>query len=551
MIAVRQRGYDYIVVGAGAAGCIVAARLSEDSGAQVLLIEAGSSDNSLLIKIPLLTFMASATPDRNWSFETEPIPALHNRRQVWNQGRVVGGSSSINGMIYLRGHPSEYDAWGCEGWTFRELLPLYKRLESSSRGESEWHGGHGPMAIRPSNLDPPICGAFLEAARAAGYPLIDDINAGESEGFYRYDCNIDGGVRASAARAYLRPARGRENLTIIENTVVLRVLFQGARAIGVETLCNGVRQSIFTDGEVILCGGALNSPTLLLASGIGPADHLREVGVNVVLNAPEVGGNLQNHVAYFLPYYCTAPVTAYRYMSPMAGLGALVDYAFSRTGPLAESFASIGGNIRSDPDADFADMIIGLLPSLMQRASGSTLHWWDLLPKEHGCTVLVGLGRPYSRGKIRLRSNKPGDTPCIYPDYFSDERDMAAVKNAVVQMRRLMRMDEIARYIDSSRGAACQPNDPQAIEESIRATAGTFSHPNGTCRMGPDARAVVDTRLRVNGVEGLRVADNSIIPRALNAFVHAPALLIGEKASAMIREERSGACKATIAEKAA
>jgi choline dehydrogenase len=532
-----DQGYDYVIVGAGAAGCVLAARLSEGSAARVLLVESGGSDKGWVTRIPLLTYIASATASRNWSFVTEPIPALHGRRQTWNQGRLIGGSSSINGMIYMRGSPKEYDDWqraGCEGWAFDELLSYFKKSEGNSRGEGPWHGGSGPVKVRPSNLNLPICDAFLEAVQGAGFPVVEDLNAGVSEGFGRFDCNIDNGIRMSSARAYLHPAYKRENLTVLENASARRVIIRNGRAAGVEVLYHGERRIFHAAEEVILCGGALNSPVLLMASGIGPADHLAEMGIPILVDSSEVGGNLRNHAAYFQQYHCTARVTAHSYLSPLSGAKACFDYAYRRTGPFAESFSGIGGFIRSDASVEFSDTIVVMVPSLLNRPNGNQLRWRDLLPRENGFFAAISLGRPHSVGRIRLRSGIPGDAPRIFPNYFDDARDMAALVKSVQSVRRAMQRDCIARYIDV-RGDQNNFSDAvDAIEQSIRATAGSLSHPGGTCRMGSDALAVVDPQLRVNGIAGLRVADNSIMPQALNACPHAAALMIGEKASALI-----------------
>ncbi len=538
------QGYDYIVVGAGAAGCVVAARLSEDPSARVLLLEAGAADDSLSTTIPLLTFMASADAKRNWSFETEPIPELNGRRQVWSQGRGLGGSSSINGMIYMRGHPREYDAWNCPGWSWAELEPHFKRSEGNSRGEGPWHGGDGPLKVRPSRLDLPICDAFIAALADDGCPAVEDLNAGVEEGVGRFDCNIDDGVRMGARRAYLTPAQNRANLTVQRDALALRIRFDGTRAVAVETLCGGDRRDFHAEREIILCGGALNSPSLLLASGVGPAAHLAEVGVEMVADAPEVGENLRNHPAHFDQYLCDAPVTAYSYMSPLAAMGAGASYLFARKGPLAEGFSTVGGFLRSDPSLEFADTIVVMIPSLLQRAAGASPRWWDLLPKRNGFMVATALGRTHGAGRLRLRSADPTAAPSIYPEFFNDPRDMSALVHSVQRVRRALRNDPIARYITNPPPPGF--DDEAAIETSIRGTAGSLSHPSGTCRLGADARAVVDLELRVNGVEGLRVADNSVMPNALNACTHAPAIMIGEKAASLIAGNRAGSARALV-----
>lgn len=527
-----------IVVGAGAAGCVIAGRLSELRDKTILLLEEGALEESLVTAIPLLTFMAGASADRNWNFNTEGIPALGGRRQIWNQGRGIGGSSSINGMVYMRGHSKEYDRWagaGCPGWSFDDLLPYFKKSESNSRGSGVWHGGDGPMRVRPSRLSLPICDAFLEAVAGVGYPVVEDLNAGVEEGFGRYDCNIAGGIRMSAAQAYLRPARGRDNLTVIKRARALRVRIEGHRATGVEVLQQGERRFFRAKAEVVVCGGAINSPALLMASGVGPADHLAEVGIEPRVDSPQLGENLRNHPAYFQQYHCTSPVTAHAYLSPLKAARACIEYVSKRTGPIGESFSSIGGFMRSDASLELPDTIVVMVPSLVQRVSRGEPRWRDWLPKENGFLVSVALGRPHSVGRIRVNSGSPGEAPKIFPNYFDDPRDLSALARSVQTMRRAMQRDCILRHLDTSREREAFTTDLSRIETEIRASAGSLSHPSGTCGMGSNPSATVDLELRVKGVMGLRVADNSVIPEPLNACTHAVALMIGEKASELIK----------------
>jgi choline dehydrogenase len=530
--------FDYIVVGAGTAGCILAARLSEDPAVCVLLLEAGGSDHGVLTRIPLLTFLASASARRNWQFTTEPVPALDARRQEWSQGRIVGGSGSVNGMIYLRGSPAEYDAWeqaGCTGWSYKKLLPYFKRLESDSRGAGPWHGGSGPIKVRPCEFNLPICDAFLDAARASGYSTVDDLNAGVSEGFGRLDCNIDRGVRMSSARAYLRPSLTRKNLTVLTQTTVLRLVIEKGRANGVEVLRRGNTVIYAAAREIVLCAGALNTPALLMRSGIGPAPHLSDVGVPVLIDSPQVGSNLRNHPVYMQRVPCSQAVTGYSYLSAGGVAQMFYDYARRRAGPVAQSVSAVGGFLRSNASLKLADTLLVMIPFLMRSPKGSRPKWSDVIPTEQGFVVAVSLGRPLSTGQVRLRSAMPGDKARIFPNYFDDARDMTALVNSVQALRRIMQDTHIADYLDRKRDAAGFSEDATMIERSIRATAGSLSHPTGTCRMGSDSLAVVDPKLRVNGVVGLRVADNSIMPEALNAGTQAAALMIGEKASDLIR----------------
>ena len=530
---------DYLVIGAGAAGCAVAGRLSENPANRVVLIEAGGGNAHPLTKVPGTAFLAGVSPKRNWNFRTEPIPALDGRRMDWNQGRLVGGSSSINGMIYMRGHSREYDQWaqmGCTGWSFDDVLPFFRKGETNARGADRWHGDGGPVRIRPSGTSLPICDAFLAAVAAAGMPVVDDMNADVAEGFGRYDINVHHGRRVSSAVAYLTPARRRTNFALVKDALALRVTIAAGRATGAEIFQRGKRRIIRAAREVILCGGAINSPQLLLLSGIGPARELEATGIPVVLDAPEVGKNLANHPAYSLLYACNRPVTAYAYMHPPRAAWIALRYLLGAGGPLGESYVAQGGVFRTDPALEIGDSIVVMAPALVTRGKAKAA-MWDLFPDRHGFAVSVSLGRPRSRGEIRLRSADPTQHPMIFPNYLADRDDVRALVRAVQMVRHMMREAPIAGMIEQELQPGAIGDDETAVEAEIRARTGSYSHPMGTCRMGPDSRAVVDPRLRVLGIAGLRVADTSIMPAPLNACTHGPALMIGEKAAALIAED--------------
>jgi choline dehydrogenase len=534
------RAWDYVVIGAGAAGCVVAGRLSQTMPeARVALIEAGGARLELATKVPGTAFIASTSARRNWNFETEPVPALNGRKLSWFQGRILGGSGSINGMLYLRGHSLEYDQWaqlGCHGWSFEHVLPYFKKAETNTRGANEWHGDSGPITVKQSQLELPICEAFLAAAGEAGFPLVDDLNADTAEGFGRIDTNIANGRRASTAVAYVHPARRRGNLELLSDTIAARILIEGNRARGVEIVKNGLRETIWAEREIILCGGTVNSPQLLMLSGIGPADHLSHLDIPVMIDAPEIGRNLQNHPSYALRFACSQPVTAYKYLNPRAALGIGLRYAITHRGSLAESYVATGGYMRSDPAPAVSDTIVVMIPALVARG-GVGFRLTDLFPERHGFTVMVGSGRPLSRGHILLRSSDPTAHPRIFPEYFSEPEDLRALARSVRRMRDMMREPAIRDLIEAELTPGPISNQQAATEEDIRARAATFFHPSGTCRMGSDPTAVVDPRLRVFGLQGLRVADASIMPAALNACTHAPTIMIGEKAAAMITED--------------
>jgi choline dehydrogenase len=532
---------DYLVIGSGAAGSVVAARLSENPGVTVTLLEAGGRNDSLLLRLPGLGFAVANHPKYNWGFKADPVPGMENRELNWLQGRVLGGSSSINGMIYTRGHPREYDIWrqmGCAGWAFDDVLPYFKRSEANERGAGPWHGGDGPVKVRRARPELPICDAFLEAAAQEGFPILEDMNVEVGDGFGFYDINVGDGRRMSAATAYLEPAAARSNLTVLVNALALRVTVDGARATGVDAQIDGQRVHIAVDREIIISAGAIKTPQILMLSGIGPADHLATHGIPVTHDAPNVGANLQNHVCYRPQYLCSAPVSASRHLRPLDALAAGARYVFSRTGPLAESYAVAGGYFRTDPALEVPDAQVVLLSALgPTNAGGATFRIRDLLPDQHGFGMTVYQGSPFSRGSVTLRSADPLEQPRIMANYFADPRDMAVLLKAVNRMRGMMQRPAIDKYISRELLPGDAVADDGALEADIRRNGATAYHQCGTCGMGPSEVSVVDAELRVRGIDGLRIADTSIIPRIPNAALHAPALMIGEKAAAIIKGE--------------
>jgi choline dehydrogenase len=525
--------FDYVIVGAGSAGCVLANRLSKDPSTRVLLVEAGRSDRDLMLHVPGLSIRNSTTPRFNWSFMTEEVETLEGRKLFWAQGKAIGGSSAVNGMIYARGNPKEYDAWrdaGCAGWGFEDLLPFFKKSEGSDRGESRWHGADGPLKVSRGRPTLEIADRVLEAAVQDGFEIREDFNTGEQEGFGHYDCTIDRGRRCSSATAFLHPVRKRPNLTVAADTLALRILFDGDRATGLELMTARRSHTVRAECEVILCCGAINSPQLLMLSGIGPAAHLKEHGIAVRLDQPSVGANLQNHVSYRLQYGVSEPITAFRYVNLKGATKAGLDYILRRGGVLADSVVPSGGFFRTEPGLDVSDVQVQVGVGLMGRPGKSVL---QRLPKEHGFSLGINQGRPYSRGEVRLRSASPEDHPMIMPRYFSDERDLDTLVRGIERMISLAARPALARLISKQLG---NPNGTSraSIVASIRERAGTAFHPVGTCRMGADEEAVVDPLLRVRGVRGLRVADASAIPLLMNANTNAAAIMIGERAAELV-----------------
>lgn len=538
--------WDYVVVGSGAAGSVVAGRLSENLGIRVLLLEAGSTDSYFPFHIPGMGFLASSRKADNWWFETEPSTELNGRRQIWLQGKVVGGSSSINGMIYNRGHAREYDYWaqmGCEGWSFSDILPYFKKSEANQRGDSEWHSGSGAVPIRKSGSALPIYDDFLQACASNGLPTLDDLNRNTVDGFGYYDVNIKGGRRMSAAASYLEPALRRRNLTVLTGALARRVVFEGRRAIGVEIVHGGTVRTVRARAEVIICAGGIKSPQLLMLSGIGPVAHLAVHGIDVLLDSPHVGANLQNHPSYRMQYACSGRSTAYNYLTPSGMIQSAANYMLSRGGGLGESIFGVGGFFRSRSDLEIPDIQVVMCGALLSKPTNERPTLWEMLPKQQGFALVVYQGTPFSRGSVTLRSADPTAPPVVDSGYFRDSRDIHVLIAGIKRMREVCIGRDKPRYVVKELAPGPEIRTDGELERDIRDNVSTSYHQCGTCAMGGQPSSVLDPRLRVRGVEGLRVADASVMPVMPNAALHGPVMMIGEKAAAMIAEDavaRSG-----------
>ena len=532
---------DYLIVGSGAAGAIVAARLSENLDASVILLEAGGKNNSLLLRVPGLGFAAANHPKYNWGFEAEPSPAMDNRKLIWLQGRVLGGSSSINGMIYTRGHSREYDIWrqmGCEGWGSNDVLPYFKRLESFEDSNSRELGKEGPVSIRKAKPDLEICDAFLQAARDEGYPILSDMNSDVTEGFGFYDINAGAGRRMSAATSYLEPISKRRNLMVIPHAQVVKILIENNSANGVEFFWKGKFRQLFAGKEVVLSSGAIKTPQLLMLSGIGPENELEKFGIKVKLNSPKVGKTLQNHVCYRPQYLCSAPISSSKHLQPLNILKAGMKYIFDKSGPLAETYAVAGGFLKTDKTLEVPDAQVVLLSALgPTKTGGAGYKMRDLLPDEHGFGLTVYQGSPRSRGSVTLRSPDPFDQPLITSGYFSDPYDMEVLKTAVKKMRKMMKQPAISQFIKKELAPGEDIEDEKSLEKEIRRNGATAYHQCASCAMGPEDDSVLNEKLQVRGIDKLRIADASVMPRIPNAALHAPSMMIGEKAAALIKGE--------------
>jgi choline dehydrogenase len=523
--------YDYIVVGAGSAGCVLANRLSADPKNRVLVLELGGKDSNPLIHMPagMMAILEMGIATR-W-FETEPQTALNNRVLKEARGKGLGGSSSVNGMAYCRGGRQNYDEWaamGNRGWSYAEVLPFFKRAQGHELGESEYRGGSGPLKVTRAPVSNPALLAWLEAGREAGFPITDDANGAQQEGFGIAERTIYGGRRISAAVAYLHPAMRRRNLEIVTGALATRVLFDRLRATGVEYRHRGVTKRAVVTGEVLLSCGGLISPQLLMLSGIGDADHLKSVGIKPLLDLKGVGQNLQDHVNLMVAVACPRPVSDYRYLSnPFAIAKMGLRYFLTRGGPAASNWVEVAAYLRSGVNGDALDIKFNIMPIMVDRQNVK------LMP-EHGFTKLVHLTRPHSRGEIRLRSDDPAAPPIINYNYMTDERDREVVRRGIKIAREVFAQGAYAPF----RGREVLPGPGVVSDADIdgyvrEATECNFES-SGACKMGHDALAVVNDRLQVHGVEGLRVVDTSIMPQIVNADTNAPVIMIAEKASDLV-----------------
>jgi len=539
----QSESFDYIVVGAGSAGCVLANRLTASGRHRVLLLEAGGHDRHMWIHIPLGYGKLFSDPKVNWLYATEPEPELNNRKIIQPRGKVLGGSSSINGLLYVRGQAEDYDHWrqlGNAGWAFADVLPYFRRAEHQERGADELHGVGGPLAVSNVSEPHPLCEAFIEASQQAGFPRNDDFNGPSQEGAGYFQLTTKNGRRWSTAVGYLRQARRRPNLAVASDTLATRVLFSGRRAVGVEYRQGGTTRTAHANAEVILAAGAFNSPQLLQLSGLGPEKLLRELGIAVIADLPGVGADLQDHLQIRMQYRCTEPITMNDVINHWRHrYGAGLRYIFSRKGLLTIGAGYAGAFLRTRPELASPDVQIHFL-IFSADAAGAVLH-----PFPGFMTSICQL-RPESRGFVRIKANDPAVPPAIQPRYLSSRTDCDTVVAGMKLMRRVMNQPAMRRFVAEERepGPQCE-SDPDLLAFA-RDTGTTVYHPTSTCRMGSDPTAVVDERLRVRGFERLRVVDASIMPTVVSGNTNAAAVMIGEKGADMILEDAAAAAPVAI-----
>ncbi len=527
----EMASFDYIVVGAGSAGCVVANRLTASGRYRVLLLEAGGQDRNIWIHIPLGYGKLFSNPKVNWLYTTEPEPELNNRRVIQPRGKVMGGSSSINGLLYIRGQHEDYDHWrqlGNAGWSFNDVLPYFRRAEDQERGGDELHGVGGHLKVSDVCEPHPLCEAFIGAAQQCGFPRNDDFNGAAQEGAGYFQLTARNGRRWSTAVGYLKEAKRRPNLAVVANALATRILFSGRRAVGVEYRQGDATHTAHANAEVIVSGGAFNSPQLLQLSGLGPEKILRDLGIAVIADMPGVGADLQDHLQIRMLYRCSEPITMndvinnwrHRYA---AGLR----YLLSRKGLLTIGAGYAGAFLRTRPDLATPDVQFHFL-IFSADAAGATLHPFP------GFMASVCQLRPDSRGFVRIKSGDPSVPPAIQPRYLSARTDCDCVVDGMKLLRRVMNQPVMRKYIAEERAPGEQCESDADLLAFARQTGTTVYHPTSTCRMGSDPNAVVDERLRVRGFEGLRVIDASIMPTVVSGNTNAAAVMIGEKGSDMV-----------------
>ena len=522
--------FDYIIIGAGSAGCVLANRLTNNNQNKVALFEAGAPSDIWKVKMPLALLYTMHDPKYNWKYYSEPEPYLNNRRLFCPRGKMIGGSSAHNGMVFVRGNRNDYERWessGLKSWSYDKVLSYFKKIENWSEGENQYRGSLGLLPVNLSKNNNPLFRAFLDAASEAGHKINPDMNGEYQEGFGMFDTTIHNGERASVSKHYLNPVKKRKNLNIFSNSFVEKIIFDGKKAIGIEVKIKNKVEKIYAEKELILSGGSINSPQLLMLSGVGDANHLKEKGINVVHDLKGVGKNLQDHLETYIQQECKTQDTLYTYTKLIPKVLAGIQWFLSKSGPCSQSYLEAGGFAKSSPERETANIQFHFFPSFV-------IDHGLVNPSSHGYQLHASPNHPKSRGSITLNSSDPYDHPKILFNYLEHEDDLRQTRECIHVARKILSQPSLKPYSGKEVGPGAEAQSDEQLDEYIRSKAETAYHPCGTLKMGIDKMAVVDENLRIHGLQNIRVVDASVIPEIPSANLNAPTLMIAEKGSDII-----------------
>ena len=522
--------FDYLIIGAGTAGCVLSNRLSAKSQNNVAIFEAGKNSDIWKVNMPLAILYTMHDPKYNYKYYSEPEPHLNNRRIFCPRGKMIGGCSAHNGMVYVRGNKNDYERWssfGLKEWSYEKVLPFFKKIETWSEGENKYRGGNGILPINQSKNKNPLFKAFLDSAKEAGHKINQDMNGEDQEGFGMYDVTIHKGERASASKYYLNPVRKRENLKVFTESFVEKIIFEGKKAVGIEVKIKGKVEKIYANKEIILSGGSINSPQLLMVSGIGPGEHLKEKGVDVIQDIKGVGKNLQDHLETYIQQECKTSDTLYSYINKLNMLRVGLQWFLNKSGPCSTSFLEAGGFCKSSSDKDYPNIQFHFFPAFV-------IDHGAVDPDRHGYQLHASLNQPKSRGHIKLNTSSPYDYPKIQFNYLEDEYDLKETIKCIHVARKILAQNSMKPFAGKEIGPGENANTEKEIENYIRSKSETAYHPSCTLKMGTDDMAVVDEKLKIHGLKNIRVADASVMPEITSGNLNAPTLMIAERASDFI-----------------
>ena len=522
--------FDYIIVGAGSAGCVLANRLTKNEKNKVAVFEAGNSSDIWKVKMPLALLYTMHDPKYNWKYYSDPEPHLNNRRLFCPRGKMIGGCSAHNGMVFVRGNRDDYERWksfGLKSWSYDKILPYFKKIENWSGGENQYRGSLGLLPVNKSKNNNPLFGAFLNASAEAGHKINSDMNGKTQEGMGMFDTTIHNGERASVSKHYLNPAKKRKNLKVFTEAYVEKIIFDGKKAIGVEVKIKNTIKKVYAEKELILSGGSINSPQLLMLSGIGDAEHLKEKGINVVNNLKGVGKNLQDHLEIYVQQECKTPDSLYTYTKLIPKVLAGIQWFLSKSGPCSQSYLEAGGFAKSSPERKAPNIQFHFFPSFV-------IDHGLVNPSSHGYQLHASPNHPKSRGSVTLDSSDPYVYPKILFNYLEHEDDLKQTRECINVARKILSQPSLAKHAGKEVGPGTDLQSDDELNEYIRSKAETAYHPCGTLKMGIDKMAVVDENLKIHGLQNIRVADASVMPEIPSANLNAPTLMIAEKASDII-----------------